>query len=58
MRAIEFVIELEPGTQSISRHPYKMCSEELIELKKQLVKLEEDGSFVRALPLGVPHVSL
>ena len=43
VRAIEFVIELEPGTQPISRHPYKMCPEELIELKKQLVKLEEDG---------------
>ena len=43
IRAIEFVIELEPGTQPISRHPYKMCPEELIELKKQLVKLEEDG---------------
>src|SRR4051812_13264232 len=43
VRAIEFVIELEPGTHPISRHPYKMCPEELIELKKQLVKLEEDG---------------
>ena len=43
IRAIEFVIELEPGTRPISRHPYKMCPEELIELKKQLVKLEEDG---------------
>src|SRR3954463_15193980 len=42
VRAIEFVIELEPGTQPISRHPYKMCPEELIELKKQLVKLEHD----------------
>src|SRR3954462_3523132 len=41
--AIEFVIELEPGTQPIYRHPYKMCPEELIELKKQLVKLEQDG---------------
>src|SRR3954469_23701323 len=28
VRAIEFVIELEPGTQPISRHPYKMCPEE------------------------------
>src|ERR1043165_1186211 len=39
VRAIEFVIELEPGTQPISRHPYKMCPEELIELKKQLTQL-------------------
>ena len=43
VRAIEFVIELEPGTQPISRQPYKMCPEELIELKEQLVKLEKDG---------------
>src|SRR4051812_41269581 len=27
VRAIEFVIELEPGTQPISQHPYKMCPE-------------------------------
>ena len=32
VRDIEFVIELEPGTQPISRHPYKICPEELIEL--------------------------
>ena len=43
VRAIEFVIELEPGTQPISRQPYKMCPKELIELKEQLVKLEKDG---------------
>src|SRR3954470_24491323 len=43
VRAIEFVMELEPGTQPISRQPYKMCPEELIELKEQLVKLEKDG---------------
>src|SRR4051812_35187185 len=47
VRAIEFVIELEPGTQPISRHLYKMCSEELIELKKQLTELEI-GGFIRA----------
>src|ERR1043165_4143434 len=55
VRAIEFVIELEPGTQPISRHPYKMCSEELIELKKQLVKLEEDGLICPSTsPWGAP----
>src|SRR3954467_5368975 len=55
VRAIDFVIELEPGTQPISRHPYKMCPEELIELKQQLVKLEKDG-FIRAStsPWGAP----
>src|SRR3954462_1476079 len=55
VRAIEFVIELEPGTQPISRHPYKMCSEGLVALKKQLVQLEQDG-FIRAStsPWGAP----
>src|SRR4051812_44663911 len=55
VRAIEFVIELEPGTQPISRHPYNMCPEELVELKKQLVQLEKDG-FIRAStsPWGAP----
>src|SRR4051812_37617853 len=55
VRAIEFVIELEPGTQPISRHPYKMCSKELIELKKQLTELEA-GGFIRAStsPWGAP----
>src|ERR1043165_6877944 len=54
-RAIEFVIELELGTQPISRHPYKMCSKELIELKKQVTPLEKDG-FTRAStsPWGAP----
>src|SRR3954462_10816496 len=47
VRAIEFVIELEPGTEPISRHSEKMCPEEFIELKQQLVKLEKDG-FIRA----------
>src|ERR1041384_2303702 len=47
VRAIEFVIELEPGTQPISRHPYKMCSKELIELKEQLTELEA-GGFIHA----------
>ena len=55
VRAIEFVIELEPGTQPISRHPYKMCPKELIKLKKQLTELEA-GGFIRAStsPWGAP----
>jgi hypothetical protein len=32
-RAIEFKIELQPGTAPISKAPYKMPREELIELK-------------------------
>ena len=49
------MVELEPGTQPIPRHPYKMCPEELIELKKQLVKLEEDGLIRQSTsPWGAP----
>jgi hypothetical protein len=33
-RAIEFVIELEPGMAPISKRPYKMGPNELLELKK------------------------
>jgi hypothetical protein len=32
-RAIEFKIELQPGTTSVSKAPYKMSREELVELK-------------------------
>jgi hypothetical protein len=35
-RAIEFKIELQPGTAPISKAPYKMSREELTELKIQL----------------------
>src|SRR4051812_23681967 len=49
------MIELDPGTKPISRHSYKMCPEELIELKQQLVKFEKYG-FIRAItsPWGSP----
>ena len=33
-RAVEFVIELEPGTALVSKRPYKMGPPELVELKK------------------------
>jgi hypothetical protein len=38
-RNVEFVIELIPGTPLISRRPYRMPSNELAELKKQLQDL-------------------
>jgi hypothetical protein len=38
-RAIEFKIELQPGTTPISKAPYKMSREELAELKTQLKDL-------------------
>jgi hypothetical protein len=45
-RDIEFGIELVPGTASISRRPYRMPPDELVELKKQLEELLKKG-FIR-----------
>jgi hypothetical protein len=45
-RAIEFKIELQPGTTPISKTPYKMSREELAELKIQLKDLLDKG-FIR-----------
>jgi hypothetical protein len=42
-RAIEFKIELQPGTAPISKSPYKMSREELVELKIQLKDLLDKG---------------
>jgi hypothetical protein len=54
-RAIEFKIELQPGTAPISKAPYKMSREELAELKIQLKDLL-DKSFIRpsSSPWGCP----
>ena len=45
-RDVEFVIELIPGTVSISRRPYKMAPLELAELKKHLDESLQKG-FIR-----------
>jgi hypothetical protein len=45
-RDFEFVIDLLPGTAPISKHPYRMSSTQLIELKKQIKELLEKG-FIR-----------
>jgi hypothetical protein len=45
-RDIEFLIELLPGTPPISKRPYRMPVNELVELKKQLVELQAKG-FIR-----------
>jgi hypothetical protein len=45
-REVEFVIDLLPRTAPISKRPYRMLVEELKELKKQLTKLQEVGTFV------------
>jgi hypothetical protein len=52
---IEFLIELLPGTPPISKRPYRMPVNELVELKKQLAKLQTKG-FIRpsSSPWGAP----
>jgi hypothetical protein len=54
-RDIEFIIELQPGTASISKRPYRMPPNELAELKTQLQDLLDKG-FIRpsASPWGCP----
>jgi hypothetical protein len=42
-RSVDFIIELVPGTAPISKRPYRMPPEELVELKSQLEDLEEKG---------------
>ena len=45
-RAVDFGIELEPGTGPISKAPYRMVTAELKELKSQLEDLLDKG-FIR-----------
>ena len=45
-RNVEFSIELEPSTTTISQRPYRMAPKELAEIKKQLEELLEK-SFIR-----------
>jgi hypothetical protein len=54
-RDIEFIIDLVPGTAPISKRPYWMPANELAELKKQLIELQEKG-FIRlsSSPWGAP----
>jgi hypothetical protein len=54
-RDIEFLIELLPGTPPISKRPYRMLVNELVELKKQIAKLQAKG-FIRpsSSPWGAP----
>ena len=42
-REVEFVIELEPGTEPVCKRPYKLGPEELKELKRQLDEQEHLG---------------
>jgi hypothetical protein len=56
-REVEFVIDLLPGTAPISKRPYRMSVEELKELMKQLMELQEAG-YIRpsSSPWGAPVV--
>jgi hypothetical protein len=40
---IEFLIELLPGTPPISKRPYRMPVNELVEFKKQIAELHAKG---------------
>jgi hypothetical protein len=54
-REVEFVIDLLPGTAPISKRPYMMSVEELKELKKQLMELQETGYICpNSSPCGAP----
>jgi hypothetical protein len=52
---IEFLIELLPGTPPISKRPYRMPINELVELKKQIAELHAKG-FIQpsSSPWGAP----
>jgi hypothetical protein len=54
-RDIKFLIELLPGTPPISKRPYRMPVNELLELKKQIAELQAKG-FIQASssPWGAP----
>jgi hypothetical protein len=54
-RDIKFLIELLPGTPPISKRPYRMPVNELLELKKQIAELQAKG-FIQpsSSPWGAP----
>jgi hypothetical protein len=53
-RAIEFKIELQPGTAPIAKAPYKMSPVEMKELKTQLQGLFDKGYIRTSTPLSYP----
>jgi hypothetical protein len=52
---IEFIFELLPGTPPISKRPYRILMNELVELKQQISELQAKG-FIRpsSSPWGAP----
>ena len=56
-RSVEFVIDLVPGTASISKRLYRMPAEELSELKKQIDELmEKEFIWPSSSPWGCPVI--
>jgi hypothetical protein len=54
-RHIEFIIELLPGTSLISKRPYRIPMNELVELKKQIAELQAKGFICpNSSPWGPP----
>jgi hypothetical protein len=53
---IEFLIELLPGTPPISKRPYMMPVNELVELKKQIAELQAKGFIHPSSSLWGAHV--
>jgi hypothetical protein len=54
-RYIEFIIELLPGTSLISKRPYRIPMNELVELKKQIAELQAKGFICpNSSPWGPP----
>ena len=51
-RHIEFLIELLPSTGPISKRPYRMPTQDLEEIKKQIKELLEKDIFAPVLCLG------
>jgi hypothetical protein len=49
---IEFLIELLPETPPISKRPYRMPVNELVELEKQISELHANDSYDLAHHLG------
>jgi hypothetical protein len=56
-REIEFIIELVLGTTPIFKRPYRMATNQLVELKEQLQELLDKG-YIRpsASPWGAPVI--
>jgi hypothetical protein len=54
-RDIEFLIELLPGMPPISKRPYRMPINELVELMKQIAELQAEGFILpSSSPWGAP----